>query len=125
MYRKFTAGNIFSGTTMAPAGTVLITEADGRIVDMVDSAEAGDDVEFFEGMLSPGFINCHCHLELSHMRGHIPMHTGLPDFVLKVINERHFEEIEILKSIVEAEDEMLNNGIVAVGDICNNALTLS
>ena len=29
-----------------------------------------------------------------------------------------------MQAIEKAEDEMLKNGIVAVGDICNNALTL-
>jgi len=58
------------------------------------------------------------------MKGHIPKHTGLVDFVLKVITERHFSEQEILDAIENAEGEMLQNGIVAVGDICNNTLTI-
>ena len=94
------------------------------VVDAVTEKNAGDDVERLSGLLSPGFINCHCHLELSHMKGHIPRHTGLVDFVLKVINERHYEEQEITEAIARAEDEMLQNGIVAVGDICNNALPI-
>lgn len=98
---------------------------------MVAEKDAGDDVEKLNGVLSPGFINCHCHLELSHMKGHIPRHTGLVDFVLKVINERNlayrqagFEEQEVLSAIEHAENEMLQNGIVAVGDICNNTFTI-
>lgn len=94
------------------------------VVDVIASTEAGDGIERFDGILSPGFINCHCHLELSHMRGHIPKHTGLVDFVLKVVNERHYEEPEILSAIEKAEEEMLHTGIVAVGDICNNTLTI-
>ncbi len=94
------------------------------VIDLVDEKDAGDDVEKLNGLLSPGFINCHCHLELSHMKGHIPKHTGLVDFVLKVVNERHYEEPEILMAIEKAETEMLQNGIVAVGDICNNTLTI-
>lgn len=109
---------------MLPANKVLIVENNGKIVEIADMADAGDDVQHFRGILSPGFINCHCHLELSHMHDHIPMHTGLPEFVLKVINERHYNEEDILKAIAGAEDEMLENGIVAVGDICNNAMTL-
>lgn len=91
---------------------------------MVTEKDAGDGVEQLNGVLSPGFVNCHCHLELSHMKGHIPRHTGLVDFVLKVVNERHFGEQEISSAIEKAEKEMLQNGIVAVGDICNNTLTI-
>jgi len=91
---------------------------------MVQAANAGDDIEKFNGILSPGFINAHCHLELSHMKGYIPENTGLIEFVLKVIFERHFNEEIILNAIAAAENEMLQNGIVAVGDICNNTLTI-
>jgi aminodeoxyfutalosine deaminase len=59
------------------------------------------------------------------MKGHIPKHTGLIDFVLKIITERHYAEHDILEAIEDAEDEMLQNGIVAVGDICNNTLTIA
>ncbi len=94
------------------------------VADIVDKKDAGDDIQIFKGLLTPGFINCHCHLELSHMKGGVPQHTGLVDFVFKVVNDRHFEEKEILEYIEKAEHEMLQNGIVAVGDICNNTFTI-
>jgi cytosine/adenosine deaminase-related metal-dependent hydrolase len=40
------------------------------------------------------------------------------------VTERHFDEAEIIRAINKAEAEMIQNGIVAVGDICNNALSL-
>lgn len=103
---------------------VLITDAGGRIEAIVNTSEAGEDIQQLEGILSPGFINCHCHLELSHMKGLIPEKTGLVDFVFKVVSERHFPDEEILDAIAKAEEEMLAGGIVAVGDICNNTLTI-
>ncbi len=123
LYRKFSAGHIFTGYQLLQQ-QVLIIDASGVIVDIVTENEAGDDVEKSEGILCPGFINAHCHLELSHLQGHIPKHTGLVDFVFKVISERHFGEEEILAAIEKAEHEMLQQGIVAVGDICNNNLTI-
>ena len=123
MYRKFSADKIFNGYHFLQQ-QVLITDTAGVIVDIVDEKDSGDDVEKLNGILSPGFINAHCHLELSHMKGHIPKHTGLVDFVLKVVTERHFSEQEIFDAIEKAEDEMLQNGIVAVGDICNNTLSI-
>lgn len=123
MYRKFSAGYIFTGYEFVQK-KVLITDADGVVIELADENEAGDDVEKLNGILSPGFINAHCHLELSHMKGLIPKHTGLVDFVFKIINERHFSEAEILTAIETAENSMLQSGIVAVGDICNNALTI-
>lgn len=124
-YQKFQASQLFTGTEILGPEKVLITDEQGIIEAIVDQDEAGEDVRQVSGLLSPGFINCHCHLELSHLRGRIPEKTGLVDFVFRVVNERHFPEAEILDAIATAEDEMLANGIVAVGDICNNSLTLA
>lgn len=115
---------------MAGDNKVLVTTMDGRIEAVIDEKDAGE-FETFNGIICPGFINTHCHLELSHMKSLIPEGTGLVDFVYKVVNERHlayrqagFAEVEILSSIEKAEDEMVAGGIVAVGDICNNLFTL-
>ncbi|MDP1810794.1 MAG: amidohydrolase family protein [Sediminibacterium sp.] len=123
-HHKFQSAQLFTGTEMLGPDAVLITDEQGNIADIIEAPDAGDDIQVFNGILSPGFINCHCHLELSHMKGLIPEQTGLVDFVCKVVNERHLGEEAILDAIRRAEDEMLANGIVAVGDICNNTLTL-
>jgi aminodeoxyfutalosine deaminase len=123
-FQKFRADQLFNGYQMLDERYVLITTEDGTIVEIATNEEAGDNVQQFKGILSPGFINCHCHLELSHMKGLIGEGTGLIDFVLQVVTQRHFPEEEILNAIEKAEDEMLENGIVATGDICNNALTI-
>src|ERR1035437_1908981 len=108
---------------MLNSNNVLVIKKDGAVEAIIDADDAGD-VETFKGIISPGFINTHCHLELSHMKGLIPEKTGLVDFVYMVVNERHFAEEEILHAIDAAENEMLSNGIVAARDICNNLLTL-
>ena len=125
MYRKLTADQIFNGYELLPQGSVLILEKNGTIVDIVNQAEAGDDIERHVGMLSPGFVNCHCHLELSHMRGKVPKHTGLIDFLMKIVENRLATEEEIQSAIETAENEMIQNGIVAVGDICNTTNTIA
>ncbi|HVK96555.1 MAG TPA: amidohydrolase family protein [Flavisolibacter sp.] len=122
-WRKFTADKIFTGREFI-YNHVLVADQNGLIEDLVKKDDAGDDIETFKGIISPGLINCHCHLELSHMKGLIPVHTRLVDFVYKVVTERHHPEEQILHAISEAEKEMIDNGIVAVGDICNNTSTI-
>lgn len=124
-YKKFSADQLFDGSNFNDSDKVLIISDEGIIVDILPQADAGEDVQHLKGILTPGFINCHCHLELSHMKGAIPQKTGLTDFVFHVIRDRHYSEETILSAIAQAEEEMLKNGIVAVGDICNNTLTLS
>ncbi len=108
-----------------PQGNVLITDTCGVIKEIIALKDAGDGIEFFDGLLCPGFVNTHCHLELSHLKGLIPEKTGIVDFVFKIITERHLAEAQILAAIETAENEMFNNGVVAVGDICNNTLTIA
>ena len=109
---------------MLGADYVLITNKHGKVEEIIPIKDAGDDIQQLNGVISPGFINCHCHLELSHMKGFIPEQTGLVDFVFKVVNERHFPDEQIADAIAKGEDEMLANGIVGVGDISNNTSTL-
>jgi cytosine/adenosine deaminase-related metal-dependent hydrolase len=130
-YRKFKGDYLFTGEGMAKGEMVLVTNAEGTVQAVVPAAEAGEGVESYAGLLSPGFVNCHCHLELSHLKGVIPEGTGLVDFLLGVIRRRSDGRgadgpmgEATLQSIAEGEEEMLEAGIVAVGDICNTAVTI-
>lgn len=105
--------------------TVVVTTQDGTIVDLINATEAGEDCKVLDGILSPGFINAHCHLELSHLKGAIPTQTGLSEFVKQIVPKRAAAQEIIDAAIAAAETEMFENGIVAVGDICNTADTIA
>ena len=123
-FLKFQADTIFTGTEALTSNQVLITDTHGKIIDIVDEQNAGDDIQKFKGTISPGFINCHCHLELSHLKNAIPEQTGIVDFILNVLQKRNASTEIIQQAIQDAENEMIENGIVAVGDICNTTDTL-
>jgi aminodeoxyfutalosine deaminase len=168
-YRKFKADYLFTGFELAAPDAVLITAGDGIVEAIVPAAEAGEDVETLRGLLSPGFINCHCHLELSHLKGRLPEGSGLVDFLSAVIRGRGQAGVagaagaaggaaggaadgaadgsggavggtageasggpggkvggvmSVEAAIAAAEQEMLDGGIVAVGDICNTTDTI-
>jgi len=122
-YRKFKADQLFDGYHLHGRDKVLITDDSGKVEDIVPVSEAGDNVQTFNGILSPGLINCHCHLELSHLKNVIPPHTGLIEFLCSVVTKRDFAPEVIQQEIIKAEKEMYDNGIVAVGDIGNTADT--
>lgn len=123
-YQKFRADQLFDGYRLYNNQHVLVTKEDGEVDAIVPLSEAGENIREFSGILTPGFVNCHCHLELSHMKDRIAEKAGLIDFVTKVIRDRHSPEENILEAIAAAEDAMVSEGIVAVGDICNNKLSL-
>jgi cytosine/adenosine deaminase-related metal-dependent hydrolase len=122
-FRKFKADKLFDGYRFLEDDKVLVTDEEGAIEDIISVGDAGDDVQSFDGILSPGLINCHCHLELSHLKNVIPPHTGLIEFLCSVVTKRDFAPEIIQQEIFKAEKEMYDNGIVAVGDIGNTADT--
>ncbi|PWT99984.1 MAG: amidohydrolase [Bacteroidetes bacterium] len=123
-YHKYKADKIFTGITMLNGDKVLICKTNGEIEAIVNDNEAGDDIRNFNGIISPGLVNAHCHLELSYLKGVIPEKTGMIDFLLGVIKRRNFDEELRLQAIETADNEMLRSGIVAVGDICNGSDTV-
>lgn len=118
---KFKGTAVFDGRKILPGNNVLILSEDGTVVDIVPAELAGDGVQELEGIISPGFVNTHCHLELSHMKGVIPEGTGLPAFLTQVMEKRGAQDAEAMKTAAEA---MWESGISAIGDICNGTATL-
>jgi aminodeoxyfutalosine deaminase len=123
-YKKITATKVFNGTNYLPANTVIIIQ-NNQIIDFVPAENAGPDVQFFNGILTPGFINTHCHLELSHLHQAVPPHQGLLNFISAIISKRHMYAEAKQQAITQAHQAMYNNGIVAVADICNTTDTIA
>lgn len=125
--RKIAATYIFPGTGKAVKNGVLVLEDNGTVMDILEKKdnfreEAG--VEFYSGVLVPGFINAHCHLELSHLQGKIEEKTGMAGFLGKINHLRSSTEKEIQKAMQVADRRMWAAGIAAVGDISNSANTV-
>ncbi len=124
-YLKFKADYIFTGYDTIPGNNkVLITHENGEIESIVSTENAGDDIQIFSGILSPGFINCHCHLELSHLKNTIPPKTGLISFILNILKLRDNSFEIIQDAMLKAEEELYNSGTVAVGDISNDTTSI-
>jgi len=119
LYRKFSANNIFTGHEILDDNYALITTEEGVIIDRIPLKDAGGDVQILNGLLTTGFINAHCHIELSHLKDVITPGRGLVQFVQQIMSKRFLFENEKLTAMQNAEQEMYNAGIVAVGDICN------
>jgi cytosine/adenosine deaminase-related metal-dependent hydrolase len=124
--RKITADRIYPVTGEPLENVVLVLDEQGKILAL-DPIAAHDptSVEVFRGALIPGFINTHCHLELSHMKGKVSTGTGLLPFIQSVVQFRDIDQEVILDAIDRADQEMYAAGIVAVGDISNKADTVA
>ncbi len=120
--RFLSANKIFNGRQYLPQGSVLVIDSQNKLKDIVAvSSEIQDKIESFDGIITPGFVNAHCHLELSHLKGKIQKHTGIPGFGKQIIMQRMsgFTKELIHEKAMEADAQMWEKGIVAVGDISN------
>lgn len=109
---------------MLPPNYLLVINEAGEVLDCRAAAPNETEVEFFNGVLCPGFINCHCHVELSHLKNKIPSHTGLVNFVQQVMRLKNFSRAEKEAAMTLALAQMEATGIVAIGDICNTTDSL-
>ena len=125
--RKISADYIFPGNANPIKNGVIVYDGNGVIEAVLNptiDAINYNEVEVYEGIICPGFINTHCHLELSYLKGKISEGGQLHNFVKEIIDLRdQFTEEERLEAIVLGEKEMIDNGIVGVGDISNGDST--
>ncbi len=118
--RKFSADCVFPVSSPPLEKGVVVTDDDGKILAIEYRGQHDPaSLQLLPGVIVPGFVNTHCHLELSHMRGRVDTGTGLLPFLRNVVQFRDIAQEEILEAIDRADAEMYEAGIVAVGDISN------
>ena len=116
----FSAPQMHDGYRFVPEGSLLETDEAGVVIAIhPPGSEKVADQVFKKGILCPGFVNAHCHLELSHMKGAIPEGTGLMVFLQQVMTRRDATEAEKTAARQAAFRNMYDAGVVAVGDIAN------
>lgn len=124
--RKLAARQIFTVSGAPVSNGVVITDDAGTILAVEPQSQHDPaSLEHHEGVLVPGFVNTHCHLELSHMKGLVDTGTGLIPFITNVVTKRNLPAEVIAEAITQAEQDMLDAGIVALGDISNTVDTFA
>lgn len=111
--------------TFQPSVRISLDEQ-AVITHIEPNQEPQSDDRIVEGLITPGFINAHCHLELSHLYEQILMHTGMAGFVETLQQKRNIATTEQKnKSQIAAIQQLKKKGVVGVADICNSADTIS
>jgi len=113
-----TAKKIHNGRGWLPEGSVIEVADDGRILSVQNGPVEG--AVFYDGVLAPGLVNAHCHLELSHMKGVGAEHTGLIPFLKNIpLLRNNWTDEQKREARHAGYKELVSNGVVAVGDISN------
>lgn len=99
-------------------GFVEYDDEDGRIlnVGVCDSSE-----KVAPGAIVPGFVNAHCHVELSHLHGKFVKGTGMAGFIDQINALRDWAGRDAKQKLVkEWMDRMWERGVSAMADISND-----
>ncbi len=127
MNRILSSDWIFTNFGEPIKGGGLEVDSNGFILQVLTSnqVEGMVNVEYYPGFLVPGFVNAHCHLELSYLAARVNRNTGINDFIARVEEIRNdFDKNHREQAARQALNLMADEGVVAVGDICNTLDTL-
>jgi cytosine/adenosine deaminase-related metal-dependent hydrolase len=93
-------------------------EDDGTIVAV---GQCASDEDVMPGAIVPGFVNAHCHVELSHLHKKFRKGTGMAGFIDQINELRDWAGREVKQQLVqEWMDKMWNDGVSAMADISND-----
>ena len=98
------------------------TEDDGTVIRTGPVEDPSKEAVFYDGALVPGFVNAHCHVELSYMKGLFRKGTGMAGFINQINALRDTQSpSQKLRALREAMDSMWAQGVDAMADISNCA----
>jgi cytosine/adenosine deaminase-related metal-dependent hydrolase len=103
----------------------IVVDGDGRIHDLGPAADVraratGAAIERAQGVLLPGLVDPHVHLELSALRGKTRGGAGFVPWLESLQRARADEdESERDAAIDRAIAELVEHGVVAVGEVTN------
>jgi aminodeoxyfutalosine deaminase len=126
--KYFSAQYVFTNSGPPFKRGVICAEDDGTITSVEDSGGSLSEkhsVNFSNGIIVPGFVNCHCHLELSYLKNEIPAKSGLSAFLMALNSVRNSLQKDIIQAIKAADEEMIREGVVVCADICNTSVTFN
>jgi len=99
-------------------GYVEYDDADGTVLEV---GVCDSDEEVQAGVIVPGFVNAHCHVELSHLHGKFVKGTGMAGFIDQINALRDWAGRDVKVGLTRKwMDKMWEDGVSAMADISND-----
>lgn len=127
--RKIAATYIFPGNEKPLKNGILICENDGTVFETIDSSgnlneQAG--LEFYNGILVPGFVNAYCKFQFSHLlQGLVTEKKEIYKSIKETNHQKSIVSTNVEEIFCKIDRKIWFNGIVAVGDISNELAIIS
>lgn len=94
---------------------------DGTVTAVGRCGDISSEKRFLDGAIVPGFVNAHCHVELSHLHGKFRKGTGMAGFIDQINELRDWAGREVKVELVRKwMDKMWADGVSAMADISND-----
>ena len=94
---------------------------DGTVTAVGRCEDISSEKLFLDGAIVPGFVNAHCHVELSHLHGKFRKGTGMAGFIDQINELRDWAGREVKVELVRKwMDKMWADGVSAMADISND-----
>ena len=121
--RRIAAKYLYTLMSMEPIVNGFVElEDDGTVVRTGGCADPAAEPEVYDGALVSGFVNAHCHIELSSMKGLFRKGTGMAGFIDQINELRDTKSREEkVHDLTVAMDSLWNQGVVAMADISNGS----
>ena len=129
-HRAFHADAVLPGDAAPIADGAVVVDASGIVVEVGPAASvlprhAGVRVERIRGVVFPGLVNAHTHLELSGLRGKVAGGAGFVPWLQRLLTTRGEERPEDDGEAIDAAvAELVAAGTAAVGDVSNSLATV-
>ncbi|MBR1872376.1 MAG: amidohydrolase family protein [Bacteroidales bacterium] len=120
--KRFAAQYVYTLDSPEPIrGGFVEVEDDGTVIR---TGKAAEDESLQPGAIVPGFVNTHCHVELSNMWKLLPKGTGMAGFIdgINELRDTKTKE-EKTEDIRHWMNLMWDRGVQAMADISNGDLT--
>ena len=125
--KRIAAKYLYPLVSMEPVRNGFVEmEDDGTVIRTGVCADPAAEPVFYDGALAPGFVNAHCHVELSYLKGQFRKGTGMAGFIDQINEMRDNKSMEEkVRDLTVAMDSLWEQGVVAMADISNCADTFA
>ena len=111
------------------SGFVIFVQDSGKIHKILPfdriSSKVRRQIQYLKGLLIPGMVNAHSHMELSWLKGQIPQGLGMESFFshMKGVHSKRPQEKDVFEMIQKSIAEMYSKGIQICADISNTGIS--